>query len=297
MRLTGTFLDEISFDIPHQNWGREEWDRDFRAMKAMGIKRVIMIRAAWRPFMTFDSKVISSTGVWHKPPVDYMDLFLSLAEKHDMEFFAGTWHSQEGDCVYWSPEKFAHEIAVNKALIDEMQQRYGDRKAFKGWYLTHEVCSNEPGTIDLFRELGTYAKQVSGGKPTLISPYFAGVKAPGSLPGGRVLTVEAHAEHWGKIFSELRGAVDIVAFQDGHVGFHELTDYLRVTRELANANGITCWSNIESFDRDIDNHAIREAVQFFLSSLCAFPLLALSHWLQFLVECGNFLVVQWLDCT
>ena len=47
----------------------------------------------------------------------------------------------------------------------------------------------------------------------------------------------------------------------------------------------------------VDNHAIREAFQFFLSSLCAFPLLALSHWLQFLVECGNFLVVQWLDCT
>ena len=57
MRLTGTFLDEITFDIPHQNWGREEWDKDFQAMKAMGIKRVIMIRAAWRPFMTFDSKV------------------------------------------------------------------------------------------------------------------------------------------------------------------------------------------------------------------------------------------------
>lgn len=28
--ITGTFLDEISHDIPHQNWGEKEWDLDFR---------------------------------------------------------------------------------------------------------------------------------------------------------------------------------------------------------------------------------------------------------------------------
>ena len=30
-----------------------------------------------------------------------------------------------------------------------------------------------------------------------------------------------------------------------------MIDYQRVTRELANKYGITCWSNVESFDRDI----------------------------------------------
>ena len=25
LRITGTFLDEISHDIPHQNWGAKEW--------------------------------------------------------------------------------------------------------------------------------------------------------------------------------------------------------------------------------------------------------------------------------
>ena len=28
LRITGTFLDEISHDIPHQNWGEKEWDQD-----------------------------------------------------------------------------------------------------------------------------------------------------------------------------------------------------------------------------------------------------------------------------
>ena len=25
LKITGTFLDEISHDIPHQNWGEREW--------------------------------------------------------------------------------------------------------------------------------------------------------------------------------------------------------------------------------------------------------------------------------
>ena len=28
MRITGTFLDEISHDIPYQNGGAKEWDAD-----------------------------------------------------------------------------------------------------------------------------------------------------------------------------------------------------------------------------------------------------------------------------
>src|SRR5665648_1274935 len=36
LKITGTFLDEISHDIPHQNWGEKEWDKDFAHMKAIG---------------------------------------------------------------------------------------------------------------------------------------------------------------------------------------------------------------------------------------------------------------------
>lgn len=34
--VRATFLDEVSWDIPHQNWGVREWDTDFRAMKTWG---------------------------------------------------------------------------------------------------------------------------------------------------------------------------------------------------------------------------------------------------------------------
>ena len=38
LKITGTFLDEISHDIPHQNWSEREWEQDFRHMKSIGIK-------------------------------------------------------------------------------------------------------------------------------------------------------------------------------------------------------------------------------------------------------------------
>lgn len=248
MRITGTFLDEITFDIPTQNWGRAEWDADFAAMRAMGIKRVILIRCAHNFWMTYPSEVLPRYGLYHRPPVDLIDMYLDLAEKYDIEFFAGTYHMGS-----WKPGELEREVEINKELIAEMHSRYGHRKAFKGWYLTHEVRANDPGVVDLFVAQGSYAKQVSGGKPTLISPYFAGVKAAEACGDKdlEVLSVEAHARHWDEIFRKVAGSVDIVAFQDGHVNYHELKDYLGVTHKLAAKYGITCWSNVESFDRDM----------------------------------------------
>ena len=61
LKITGTFLDEITHDIPPQNWGRREWAADFDAMRAIGIDTVILIRAGYRERLTFDSRSIHST--------------------------------------------------------------------------------------------------------------------------------------------------------------------------------------------------------------------------------------------
>lgn len=43
LTITGTFVDEITHDIPSANWDREEWCKDFDAMKSIGIDTVIVI--------------------------------------------------------------------------------------------------------------------------------------------------------------------------------------------------------------------------------------------------------------
>ena len=97
MRITGTFLDEISHDIPHQNWGEKEWDQDFQYMKAIGIDTVIVIRSGYRKFITYPSAYLLKKGCY-MPSVDLIDMYLRLADKYDMKFFFGLYDSGH----YWS---------------------------------------------------------------------------------------------------------------------------------------------------------------------------------------------------
>ena len=77
--ITGTFLDEISHDIPHQNWGEAEWDRDFRYMKDMGIDTVIDIRCGYRKFITYPSPYLLKKGCYI-PSADLIDIVCRSAQ-------------------------------------------------------------------------------------------------------------------------------------------------------------------------------------------------------------------------
>ena len=76
MQITGTFIDEISHDIPHQNWGAKEWEQDFQYMAAAGIDTVILIRSGYRKFITYPSAYLMDKHGCFKPPVDLVELFL-----------------------------------------------------------------------------------------------------------------------------------------------------------------------------------------------------------------------------
>jgi hypothetical protein len=242
LRISGTFLDEITHDIPSNNWGREEWARDFGIMKSIGIDTVILIRAGYRKTATFPSQVLQrEVGIY---PVysDLAAMFLDLAEENGLDFYFGTYDSgkfaREGN-----PQR---EVEVGKAFVDEVWQRYGHRKAFKGWYLTFEISRRQPEFVRCLRELGSHCKGLSPNLPTMISPYIAGRKIAKDP-----ITVEQHYLDWDDILATLAGVVDIVAFQDGHVDYEALPEYLAANRELASKHGMHSWSNVETFDRDM----------------------------------------------
>ena len=92
--ITGTFLDEISHDIPHQNWGRKEWKADFAHMQRMGINTVILIRCGFKKWQTFPCDVLIKEEGAYAPPVDLVQLFLEVAEEHEMSFYFGLFCSQ-----------------------------------------------------------------------------------------------------------------------------------------------------------------------------------------------------------
>ena len=93
MKISGTFLDEITHDIPSANWGPAEWAKDFDAMKASGIDTVILIRSGYRDRMTFQSRVLSDAQVMRPAHIDLVDLFLAEAERTGMTFYFGLYDS------------------------------------------------------------------------------------------------------------------------------------------------------------------------------------------------------------
>ena len=172
LQITGTFLDEISHDIPHQNWGAKEWDADFGYMKAIGIDTVIMIRSGYRKFITYPSKYLLKKGCY-MPSMDLLDLFLRLADKHGMKFYFGLYDSGK----YWDTGDLSWEV----------WEDYGSKhKSFGGWYISGEISRKTKGAIGAFHAMGKQCKEVSGGLPTFISPWIDGKKAV--MASGSTLT-------------------------------------------------------------------------------------------------------------
>lgn len=242
MKITGTFLDEITHDIPSQNWGPDEWAADFEVMRRIGIDTVIIIRSGYRDQAIFNSWALREHR--HMMPVrqNLAQLFLDLAYQNQMSLFWGLY--DPGD---WNLDPM-QALEINRRFMKEVCEQYGDHPAFSGWYITFELSRFVSSQVDLVLAAGRHAKDLSPELPTLVSPYIAGVKAPN---GEESVSREKHAEEWTNVFQAIRECIDIVAFQDGHVNYLDLPEYLRLNLMLARQSGLRCWSNVESFDRDM----------------------------------------------
>lgn len=240
MKISGTFLDEITHDIPSHNWGTKEWAADFDAMRAVGIDTVILIRAGYRDRVTFPCESLAKFQPMRPVYLDLVDLFLTQAERTGMNFYFGIYDSGR----FWHQGQPEKEVEINLRFTEEFMQKYGQRKAFGGWYLTHEIHEHDEGVTRLIERL---AKHVKGLKdvPVLMSPYVRGRKQFDDRP----ITPAEHEEQWDQILGILSGFVDTIAFQDGHVDFHELPAFMEINTRLARKHGLHPWSNVESFER------------------------------------------------
>ncbi len=239
MKITGTFLDEISHDIPSSNWGVKEWQKDFDAMKSVGIDTVILIRCGYKDKMTFESRTLKKHLAIRPVYTDLVDVFLDQAERCGMDFFFGLYDSGK----YWHEGQYQKELDLNTELAHEVAGKYGDRKAFRGWYASHELHVYDDSQIRLTAGLCKSLKEIKD-LPVLMSPYVKGRKQ-----FENPITPEDHEAQWDSIFAGLSGMVDIVAFQDGQVDFSELEVFTRINKKLADKYHIMSWANIESFER------------------------------------------------
>lgn len=240
MRITGTFLDEITHDIPSQNWGTVEWRREFAHFREVGIDTAIIIRAGYRNRCIYPSRVLGDLLPAYD---DLARLFFDLGE----EFGVGIWFGLYDSGRHWLRGAWWDEVEVNRRFIDEVVQRYGEAASFAGWYICHESSRNDVNIVDIFRELGGHCRAALD-RPVLISPFPQGAK---QFTGADVFSLEESMEHWAHIFSECPGAFDICAFQDGQIQYQEVPAFHQAVRSLGDRHSVRIWSNVETFDRDM----------------------------------------------
>lgn len=65
------------------------------------------------------------------------------------------------------------------------------------------------------------------------------------------VSVQEHEREWNEIFDGIHDVVDACAFQDGHIDYDELDAFFTVNKKLADKYGMKCWTNAETFDRDM----------------------------------------------
>ncbi|MBX7131748.1 MAG: DUF4434 domain-containing protein [Fimbriimonadaceae bacterium] len=240
MNITGTFLDEITHDIPSQNWGYDDWRKEFALYREIGIDTAIIIRAGYQNKCIFPSQVLGDLLPCYD---DLGQWFFELGE----EFGVGIWFGLYDSGRHWMRGAWWDEVEVNQRFIDEVVERYGHHKSFAGWYICHETSRNASNIIEIFNALGGACK-VALDRPVLISPFPQGAK---QFSGGDAFPLAESMNHWERIFAETHAAFDICAFQDGQIHYQELPAFHAAIKVLGARHGVRIWSNVETFDRDM----------------------------------------------
>lgn len=247
--ITGTFLDEITVDIPSQNWGADEWATEFDTLVAAGIDTVVMIRAGCGERLACPSASIAAAVPVLPVYTDLVRMFLDLAAARGLTFYLGLYDSNQ----FWYRYDWRTELDLNYGFIDEVCARYLDSPAFGGWYLPHETTDSSLRIMDLNTALAQRVKDRTPDLPVLISPFFFGRSDlwNGTDLRSRPRPPEEHARIWEEIFGRYAGLVDYCAFQDGTADPLRLSDYYAASAEIAGRYGIRSWANCETFDRDM----------------------------------------------
>ena len=187
----------------------------------------------------YDSPTLQTTLF---PEEDLVELFFAEADRVGLRLYLGMHDSHE----HWLKNDWESEIEINVRLIDEMLERYGTHRSFRGWYMSHEG-GIEYHMPKIWKPLATKLRAHDESKRILVSPRYAGEKWQPEKP----LSPQQHAQHFDYIFTEMEGLIDEAAFMDGHTAFSSLEGFVAATADVCAKHGVEFWSNLETFDRDM----------------------------------------------
>ena len=256
--ITATFIGEIQadYEIPDQNWNEAMWDADFAAMKRCGIDTAVIIRCGVKEQLLYPSEWLMKEAGCRRPRYDKMKMFFKLAEKHDIKLWIGSYFSGND----WMAELYDvnREIEHMKRSFVEIWEKYAQNSpVFGGWYLSQETTSPVARNVyRCYKEVGKFCHDLSGHQ-TLVSPSPSGPHVcslrhiPRDVARKVVPSPEERKELFGNILADLRGSVDIVAFQNAPHDHYALPEYMAADRQIIVDNGMIPWTNLETFELEV----------------------------------------------
>ena len=242
LKITGTFIDELSHDLPFHNWGKEEWNNEFRLMKSIGIDTVILRHAGLDLKLLYPSKFLAEKGI-PQPSFDKLELLLTLADKWGFNVFCGLYNAQLTSRLL---NKSVAE--TNHAVSAEIWQNYGSRhRSFNGWFICQEISVENRDLLPAIIDLCKHCKSLAAGKDIIVSPWIDGNRLIAEKTDGTSSGQEYEAQ-WDEIMAELSTVVDICTVQDTSVNDIDCANFYKSCNRIARNHGINCWGNAETYD-------------------------------------------------
>ena len=259
--ITGTFMNMLISDTGIINFGKKEWERNFRFLKAIGMDSLFIIRTETEQNGIRLSAEDPRSTTWPEDE-NLLDMAFRLAEENGLALYLGGPQSitnlHIGD---WKKE-----VDDNIRYYDRTVEKYSNFKCFKGLYVTLEALPWHFNFLDICHDILIYLRNHFPDKKTFMSPGFSNVC--GDMKS--YYTIEQWTDIYGRyFFDRVGGLLDYCAPQDGiaapacHYGNIEnngLRAWYEAVGELFRKNGIELWSNVETFQRPFPGHGEADGV-------------------------------------
>jgi len=220
----------------------------FDNMKADGFNTVLLL-GGWGEKTYYPSKILKEPSA-----TDWYAIAFGMAAERGMQVVlpgvAYTYNDQFTGGT-WNPKL---DLEVNKKVYRELNQRYGDRANFWGWYIPHETGdrTHRGDIMVILRELPRFLKELAPDKKVAHSPWFP---SRITLGEAEALTPAETAAEWDAILSQIDG-IDVFLFQDSTAPLDELAEYYSAIKPVFDRHGVELWAVIELFARFQDRPGI-----------------------------------------
>jgi len=247
--ITGTFVSCLGGDTGINNWGLEEWERDFRLCQLLGIDTVVIICCERESGGICLSGLDPRSASWPEDP-NLLAMFFRLADKYGLKLYLGG--TENLDNLYKGYWK--REVECNRVFYERMLEMFGHHRCFHGLYLSLEALPWHFNFCDIAIGTAHAARKLCPDKKILFSPTLYGLT--GYMNGH--YPIKDFEKIYGEMLGGMSGALDYCAWQDkyflpacemGQINPTSLPDWYQTAKKITEAAGVEFWANIESFQR------------------------------------------------